>query len=89
MRNINPSDKRVRVLGAKTETIAGEPVQVISFYMEGNTRSAQIRKPKGEEGWRVVPFTDGFCPASQIVKGMKKAHAIEAAAKWITDGVQP
>lgn len=86
MKNINPADKRVRVLTTNVDHANG--VKTVTYVSIDPTisRMAVIQHFKGEPGWTLN--TDGADQPDDLV-GAKKADAVRCAAAWVADGVKP
>lgn len=90
MRNLVPHDKRIRVKGKPL--VVGSMTQVYYEPVDPSFgRKAWITHFKGESGWRVAGRTTEHCTASSPgvlshESTLKKADAIEAAARFIVHG---
>lgn len=88
MSHLHSPDNTVKSAEARVK-FCGLPCRVVSYYSIGVSRTAQIRKVRGEDGWQVLPLLNGRCPFEDILRGVKRADAVARATSWIVEGAFP
>lgn len=83
MKNINPADKRVRVLASIVDHKAGAKTVQYAALDEDNARTAQIFHYREQKGWEL------WCDGQTNGTLHKKADAVRLAAAYVADGTFP